>query len=87
MRSCADSRSLPAICAGGRLEDRFGSYGKIGLGLIERGAEIWTLKLLLMSCRVMSRGVGTVLLNHVMRLARTPARGSRRSFCPTTAIV
>jgi len=52
------------------LVDRYGTYGKIGLALIEKGAEIWTLKLLLMSCRVMSRGVGTILLHHVMSLAR-----------------
>ncbi len=44
------------------LEDRFGSYGKIGLALLECQAEIWTIKLLLMSCRVMSRGVGTILI-------------------------
>ncbi|MUG94910.1 HAD-IIIC family phosphatase [Scytonema sp. UIC 10036] len=52
------------------LEDKYGSYGKIGLVLIECQAEIWTIKLLLMSCRVMSRGVGTIMLNHVMRLAQ-----------------
>lgn len=53
------------------LEDRFGSYGKIGLALVDTRGPIWTLRLLLMSCRVMSRGVGTVLLNHVMSLARS----------------
>lgn len=52
------------------LEDRYGTYGRIGLALVERGADVWTLKLLLMSCRVMSRGVGTIMLHHVMRLAR-----------------
>lgn len=52
------------------LEDRFGSYGAIGLTLVEKGAECWHLRLLLMSCRVMNRGVGTVLLNHVMSLAK-----------------
>jgi FkbH-like protein len=52
------------------LEDRYGSYGKIGLALVERTAQLWTLKTMLMSCRVMSRGVGTVLLHHVMRAAR-----------------
>lgn len=52
------------------LEDRFGTYGKIGLALIEKGAEVWRLKLLLMSCRVMARGVGTILLNHILTLAR-----------------
>lgn len=51
------------------LEDRFGSYGKIGLCLLEKGAEFWHLRLLLMSCRVMSRGVGTIMLSHAMRLA------------------
>lgn len=51
------------------LEDRYGDYGKIGLALVEKGAGEWTLKLLLMSCRVMSRGVGSVLIDHVRRLA------------------
>ncbi|MDT5272452.1 MAG: hypothetical protein QOH49_4638 [Acidobacteriota bacterium] len=51
------------------LEDRYGTYGKIGLALIECRPEVWTIKLLLMSCRVMSRGVGTILLNHLVRLA------------------
>jgi FkbH-like protein len=52
------------------LTDRFGSYGTIGLTLVEKHDRVWVLRLLLMSCRVVSRGVGTVLLNHVMRLAR-----------------
>ncbi|HYP26945.1 MAG TPA: HAD-IIIC family phosphatase [Blastocatellia bacterium] len=52
------------------LEDKYGSYGKIGLALIECDDRSWTLKLLLMSCRVMSRGVGTIMLNHVMALAK-----------------
>jgi len=52
------------------LEDKYGSYGKIGLALLECGKEVWTIKLLLMSCRVMSRGVGTILLNHILRLAQ-----------------
>jgi FkbH-like protein len=51
------------------LEDRFGSYGTIGLALVATAEPAWRLQLLLMSCRVVSRGVGTVLLNHVMRLA------------------
>jgi len=52
------------------LDDRFGTYGKIGLALIEKGSEAWTIKLFLMSCRVMSRGVGTVFMNHILNLAR-----------------
>jgi FkbH-like protein len=52
------------------LTDKFGSYGKIGLALVECEPEVWTIKLLLMSCRVMNRGVGTIMLNHILRKAR-----------------
>lgn len=52
------------------LDDRFGAYGKIGLTLIEKSNGAWRLKLFLMSCRVMSRGVGTILMNHVLSIAR-----------------
>ena len=52
------------------LEDRFGTYGKVGLVLIECEKDIWTLKLLLMSCRVMSRGIGSILINYIMSLAK-----------------
>jgi FkbH-like protein len=52
------------------LNDKYGSYGKIGLALVERTATTWTIKLLLMSCRVMSRGVGTVLLSYILQAAK-----------------
>lgn len=65
------------------LDDRYGSYGKIGLALAETTGADWTLKLLLMSCRVMSRGVGTVLLNHVMRLANAAGARLLAEFVPT----
>jgi FkbH-like protein len=65
------------------LSDRYGDYGKIGLALAERGDPAWTLKLLLMSCRVMSRGVGTVLLNHVVGLAHAEGSRLRAEFVPT----
>ena len=52
------------------LDDRYGGYGKIGLALVECQPERWVIKLLLMSCRVMSRGVGTILLSYIMRLAK-----------------
>jgi FkbH-like protein len=65
------------------LTDRFGGYGKIGLVLIETGAEVWHLRMLLMSCRVMARGVGTVFLNHIMRLAREAGAALRADFVET----
>jgi FkbH-like protein len=52
------------------LEDKYGSYGKIGLALVECQESLWTIELLLMSCRVMSRGVGTVMLNYIIKLAK-----------------
>jgi FkbH-like protein len=66
------------------LTDRFGSYGKIGLALVERrDPALWRLRMLLMSCRVMSRGVGMVLLNHVMRLARDAGAALHADFVET----
>ncbi|MBB6171872.1 FkbH-like protein [Nocardiopsis mwathae] len=65
------------------LTDRFGPYGKIGLALVEKGGRHWRLRLLLMSCRVMARGVGGVLLNHVMSLAHRSGAGLRADFVET----
>lgn len=62
------------------LEDRYGTYGKIGLALVEKRRQEWLLRLLLMSCRVMSRGVGTILLNHVHGLARDAGMPLRAEF-------
>lgn len=52
------------------LEDKYGTYGTIGLSLVELGEEVWRLKLLLMSCRVMSRGVGSIMLQHLLISAK-----------------
>jgi FkbH-like protein len=48
------------------LEDKYGSYGRIGLALVETGKTHWIIKLLLMSCRVMSRGVGSIMIHHII---------------------
>lgn len=52
------------------LTDKHGSYGKIGVILLERAPGAWTIKLLLMSCRVMSRGVGGALITWLRRQAQ-----------------
>lgn len=62
------------------LTDRYGSYGKVGLGLVELGDSTWTIKLLLMSCRVMSRGLGTVFLNYIMCQAQKKGKTLRADF-------
>ncbi|RPH54245.1 HAD-IIIC family phosphatase [bacterium] len=62
------------------LEDRHGTYGKIGLTLLETGPEVWSVKLLLMSCRVMSKGVGMIMIHHVLRMARAAGVRLRAEF-------
>lgn len=65
------------------LTDKYGSYGKIGLALIEISDEYWHLKLLLMSCRVMARGVGTVLISHIMQETKKAGKKLRADFRKT----
>jgi len=64
------------------LEDKYGDYGKIGLALLECGPDRWVIKLLLMSCRVMSRGAGTLLLNQIMRRAKEEGVRLLSEFVP-----
>ena len=42
--------------------------------------EVWTVKLLLMSCRVMSKGVGMIMIHHVLRLAKEAGVKLRAEF-------
>lgn len=72
------SNSHKLLIAG--LNDRFGTYGKIGLALVECKETVWTIKLLLMSCRVMSRGVGTLMLNYIMSCAKKNGVRLRAEF-------
>lgn len=65
------------------LEDKYGTYGRIGLSLVEKGDEAWRIKLLLMSCRVMSRGVGSVQLNYIIREAQTAGKRLLADFVET----
>ncbi len=51
------------------LRDRFGDYGTIGLAVLETTQDVWVLKLLLTSCRVLSRGAGSLLLDDIRRRA------------------
>ncbi|MEU4175696.1 HAD-IIIC family phosphatase [Streptomyces sp. NPDC026589] len=51
------------------LVDRYGSYGKIGMALVAKDDHRWTIKMLLMSCRTVSKGVGTVLLSALIQRA------------------
>jgi FkbH-like protein len=65
------------------LEDRYGNYGKVGVALVDLEADRRLLRLLLMSCRVMSRGVGRILLSHVLFEARAAGTPMRAEFVRT----
>jgi methoxymalonate biosynthesis protein len=45
------------------LTDRFGPYGAVGVLLLERHPGCWHLRLLATSCRVVSFGIGAILLS------------------------
>jgi FkbH-like protein len=75
------SKNHKLLVAG--LTDRFGDYGKIGLALLDCSSSIWVIKLLLMSCRVMSRGIGVIILSHVMQLAKEMQVRLQAEFVPT----
>jgi FkbH-like protein len=53
-----------------KLSDIYGNYGHIGLILIEKQDSVWIIKLFLMSCRVMSRGIGSVLLAYIKQKSK-----------------
>lgn len=64
------------------LTDRYGDSGKVGLLLIEKG-EKYRIKLLIVSCRVMSRGIGTALLTCAIKRAVSDGKGLVAEFRET----
>ncbi|GAA4671253.1 hypothetical protein Prum_074020 [Phytohabitans rumicis] len=81
---------LRALCASprhevlvARLRDRFGSYGTVGLAVTELRPATTVLRLLLMSCRVLSRGAGAALLDHLVHSALATGRQPVAEFVPT----
>lgn len=58
-----DERFAVLICD---VEDRYGTYGTVGLALVELGDRNWRIRLFLTSCRVVNRGVGTALLHTII---------------------
>jgi len=77
------SRSPYHLVLGAKLTDCYGSSGTIGLAVIEKGASEWTIWLLIMSCRVATRGVGTALLGHIVHLAAAKGVRLRAAFAHT----
>jgi FkbH-like protein len=81
LKTFIEADNYEVLIAG--LDDRFGEYGKIGLALIEKKKDIWELKLLLMSCRVMSKGVGNLLMNYIINEAKKNHVVLQAQFVPT----
>ena len=65
------------------LNDDYGSSGKVGLLLLEETETVLTLKLLIVSCRVMTRGIGTALLAYATQLAAGKNKKLRAEFLET----
>lgn len=65
------------------LEDRYGTYGKIGVALAETAEHVWLIQLILLSCRVMGRGIGNAFLGHILRTAAEQERKVRAEFVRT----
>lgn len=65
------------------LKDNLGDFGKVGVALIHRTEKSWTIKLLLMSCRVVSRGVGSILVNYMINCAKKNNVELFAEFLPT----
>jgi FkbH-like protein len=81
LRTLVDSRSHLLLVV--NLEDRYGSSGTVGLALIERNSDIWNVKLLIMSCRVMTRGLGGILMSYILQSADRSGVKLCAEFIPT----
>jgi FkbH-like protein len=65
------------------LRDCFGDYGTIGLAVLQTTQDVWVLRLLLTSCRVVSRGAGSLLLDDIRRRAYEAGVGLEAEMIPT----
>lgn len=65
------------------LTDRFGPHGAIGVMLLGYRPSVWHLRLLATSCRVISFGAGTVLLNWLVDETARAGRHLVADFRPT----
>jgi methoxymalonate biosynthesis protein len=66
------------------LDDRFGTHGAVGVLLLEYHPAVWHLKLLATSCRVVTFGAGSVLLNWLVDQAAQARAHLAADFRPTT---
>jgi len=65
------------------LKDKYGTYGKIGIALVEEQQTVWNIKLLLFSCRVMTRGVGNGFISYLVQKAKEKKVSLKAEFVDT----
>ncbi len=65
------------------MKDRYGDSGKVGLLLLALNGGIMTIKLLIVSCRVMSYGVGGALVAYAVQLAGRLGKRLQAEFLQT----
>ena len=65
--SMISSPDIDVFCAG--VSDRFGTYGLVGVGIVRYNGGEAEIDSLLMSCRVLGRGVESSLIAHAVALA------------------
>ncbi|GAA3440214.1 HAD-IIIC family phosphatase [Kutzneria kofuensis] len=64
------------------LTDRFGDYGRVGLAVLRREPGVWTVDLLLVSCRVMGRNIGSALFGVIAQRASHQGVALRVRYVP-----
>lgn len=68
-----------------QMSDRFGDYGTVGVVITHLVEQKWRIEVLLVSCRVMGRGVGEALLCHGIEQAKGQGQPSLRALYRRTA--
>lgn len=68
-----------------QLKDKYGGYGKIGLTVLHCQPDCWTICLMLMSCRVMSKGIGSTMIAYLINAAFKASKNDRLSGGPNDA--
>jgi methoxymalonate biosynthesis protein len=66
------------------LTDKYGSHGAVGVLLLVYHSQLWHLKLLATSCRVVTFGAGSVLLNWLVDQAAQAGAHLAADFRPTS---
>jgi FkbH-like protein len=67
-----------------KVADKFGDYGLVGVAIVEKADAEWEIDTLLMSCRVLGRGIETAFIATLAAEAeRLGARGLIGRYLPT----